>query len=116
MTLCRETKSHEARSLCPFGRFSRAPRIQIQHCDSRDALHSRKKPHEITIPIGVRERSIGGAGSIVLGYLKSCRRETISGAATVVVGLEANIVASWRSGSGSIPARRWSAISDRAAF
>jgi len=35
---------------------------------------------------------IGDGGSVVLSYLKSCRRETISGAGTVVVGLEASIV------------------------
>jgi hypothetical protein len=35
---------------------------------------------------------IGDGGSIVLSYLKSCRRETISGAGTVVVGAEASMV------------------------
>ena len=35
---------------------------------------------------------IGDGGSIVLSYLKSCRRETISGAGTVVVGAEASTV------------------------
>ena len=35
---------------------------------------------------------IGDGGSIVLGYLKSCRRETISGAGTVVVGADASVV------------------------
>ena len=35
---------------------------------------------------------IADGGSVVLSYLKSCRRETISGAGTVVVGLEASIV------------------------
>ena len=35
---------------------------------------------------------IADGGSIVLSYLKSCRRETISGAGTVVVGAEASIV------------------------
>jgi hypothetical protein len=35
---------------------------------------------------------IADGGSIVLSYLKSCRRETISGAGTVVVGTEASIV------------------------
>jgi hypothetical protein len=29
---------------------------------------------------------IGAGGSIVLSYLKSCRRETISGVGTVIVG------------------------------
>jgi hypothetical protein len=35
---------------------------------------------------------IGAGGAIVLSYLKSCRRETISGAGTVVVGTEASLV------------------------
>jgi hypothetical protein len=35
---------------------------------------------------------IADGGSIVLSYLKSCRRETISGAGTVVVGTEASVV------------------------
>jgi hypothetical protein len=35
---------------------------------------------------------IGDGGSIVLSYLKSCRRETISGAGTVVVGTDASMV------------------------
>ncbi|MGH6712528.1 MAG: hypothetical protein ACREEK_26645 [Bradyrhizobium sp.] len=35
---------------------------------------------------------IGDGGSIVLSYLKSCRRETISGAGTVVVGNDASMV------------------------
>jgi hypothetical protein len=35
---------------------------------------------------------IADDGSIVLSYLKSCRRETISGAGTVVVGTEASVV------------------------
>jgi hypothetical protein len=35
---------------------------------------------------------IGDGGSVILSYLKSCRRETISGAGTVVVGTEASIV------------------------
>jgi len=35
---------------------------------------------------------IGDGGSVVLSYLKSCRRETISGAGTVVVGAEQSIV------------------------
>ena len=35
---------------------------------------------------------IGDGGSIVLGYLKSCRRETISGTGTVVVGNDESIV------------------------
>lgn len=35
---------------------------------------------------------IGAGGSIVLSYLKSCRRETIRGAGTVVVGNEESIV------------------------
>ena len=35
---------------------------------------------------------IADGGSIVLSYMKSCRRETISGAGTVVVGAEASIV------------------------
>src|SRR6478672_3387020 len=35
---------------------------------------------------------IGDGGSVVLSYLKSCRRETISGAGTVVVGTDQSIV------------------------
>ena len=35
---------------------------------------------------------IGDGGSVVLSYLKSCRRETISGAGTVVVGAEQSVV------------------------
>ena len=35
---------------------------------------------------------IADGGSVVLSYLKSCRRETISGAGTVVVGSEESIV------------------------
>ena len=35
---------------------------------------------------------IGDGGSVVLSYLKSCRRETISGAGTVVVGADASVV------------------------
>jgi len=35
---------------------------------------------------------IADGGTIVLSYLKSCRRETISGAGTVVVGAEASVV------------------------
>ncbi|NOJ46300.1 hypothetical protein [Bradyrhizobium archetypum] len=35
---------------------------------------------------------IGDGGSIVLSYLKSCRRETISGTGTVVVGTEESAV------------------------
>ncbi|NOJ38820.1 hypothetical protein [Bradyrhizobium australiense] len=35
---------------------------------------------------------IGDGGSIILSYLKSCRRETISGAGTVVVGTEESAV------------------------
>jgi hypothetical protein len=35
---------------------------------------------------------IGDGGSVVLSYLKSCRRETISGAGTVVVGNDESIV------------------------
>src|SRR4051794_6427757 len=35
---------------------------------------------------------IADGGSIILSYLKSCRRETISGAGTVVVGDEESIV------------------------
>ncbi|MBA2399030.1 MAG: hypothetical protein H0V72_10080 [Bradyrhizobium sp.] len=35
---------------------------------------------------------IADGGSIVLSYLKSCRRESISGAGTVVVGADASIV------------------------
>src|SRR5690349_6217428 len=33
---------------------------------------------------------IGAGGSIVLSYLKSCRRETISGIGTVIVGSDAS--------------------------
>ena len=36
---------------------------------------------------------IGDGGSIVLSYLKSCRRETITGAGTVTVGAEESTVA-----------------------
>ena len=36
--------------------------------------------------------TIGDGGSVVLSYLKSCRRETISGAGTVVVGAEQSVV------------------------
>src|ERR1700752_2287814 len=35
---------------------------------------------------------IGDGGSVVLSYLKSCRRETISGTGTVVVGTEESAV------------------------
>ena len=35
---------------------------------------------------------IGDGGSVVLSYLKSCRRETISGAGTAVVGAEQSVV------------------------
>src|SRR3954465_11588911 len=35
---------------------------------------------------------IADGGSVVLGFLKSCRRETISGAGTVVVGNDESIV------------------------
>ena len=35
---------------------------------------------------------IGDGGSVILSYLKSCRRETISGAGTVVVGTEESTV------------------------
>jgi hypothetical protein len=35
---------------------------------------------------------IGDGGSIILSYLKSCRRETISGTGTVVVGTEESAV------------------------
>jgi len=35
---------------------------------------------------------IADGGSIVLSYLKSCRRETISGAGTVVVGTDQSVV------------------------
>ncbi|MEH2518525.1 hypothetical protein V1279_004098 [Bradyrhizobium sp. AZCC 1610] len=35
---------------------------------------------------------IGDGGSVILSYLKSCRRETISGAGTVVVGTEQSAV------------------------
>ena len=36
--------------------------------------------------------TIGDGGSVVLSYLKSCRRETISGAGTAVVGAEQSVV------------------------
>jgi hypothetical protein len=35
---------------------------------------------------------LGPAGTIVLGYMKSCRRETISGVGTVIVGNEESMV------------------------
>src|SRR5262245_26532382 len=35
---------------------------------------------------------LGDGGSVVLSYLKSCRRETISGLGTVVVGTEESAV------------------------
>jgi hypothetical protein len=35
---------------------------------------------------------LGPAGSIVLGYMKSCRRETITGVGTVIVGKEESMV------------------------
>src|SRR4051794_3754511 len=35
---------------------------------------------------------IGAGGSIVLSYMKSCRRERISGIGTVIVGTEESIV------------------------
>jgi hypothetical protein len=35
---------------------------------------------------------LGPAGTIVLGYMKSCRRETISGVGTVIVGKEESMV------------------------
>ena len=35
---------------------------------------------------------IGDGGSVILSYLKSCRRETISGAGTVIVGNEESAV------------------------
>ena len=35
---------------------------------------------------------IGDGGTVILSYLKSCRRETISGAGTVVVGTEESAV------------------------
>jgi hypothetical protein len=35
---------------------------------------------------------IGAGGSVVLSYLKSCRRETISGVGTVIVGTEESLV------------------------
>src|SRR3979409_2632477 len=35
---------------------------------------------------------LGPAGTIVLGYMKSCRRETISGVGTVIVGNDESIV------------------------
>ena len=35
---------------------------------------------------------IGDGGSVILSYLKSCRRETISGAGTVIVGTEESAV------------------------
>jgi hypothetical protein len=35
---------------------------------------------------------IGDGGSVILSYLKSCRRETISGAGTIIVGTEESAV------------------------
>jgi hypothetical protein len=35
---------------------------------------------------------LGAGGMVVLGYMKSCRRETISGIGTVVVGAEESLV------------------------
>jgi hypothetical protein len=35
---------------------------------------------------------LGPAGTIVLGYMKSCRRETITGVGTVIVGKEESMV------------------------
>src|SRR4029450_3985714 len=35
---------------------------------------------------------VGDGGSVVLSYLKSCRRETINGAGTVTVGTEESTV------------------------
>jgi hypothetical protein len=35
---------------------------------------------------------LGPAGTLVLGYMKSCRRETISGVGTVIVGNEESMV------------------------
>jgi hypothetical protein len=35
---------------------------------------------------------LGPGGTVVLGYLKSCRRETISGVGTVIVGAEESMV------------------------
>jgi hypothetical protein len=35
---------------------------------------------------------LGKAGTIVLGYMKSCRRETITGIGTVIVGAEESMV------------------------
>jgi hypothetical protein len=35
---------------------------------------------------------LGAGGTVVLGYLKSCRRETISGVGTVIVGAEESMV------------------------
>jgi hypothetical protein len=35
---------------------------------------------------------LGAGGTVVLGYMKSCRRETISGIGTVVVGAEESLV------------------------
>jgi hypothetical protein len=35
---------------------------------------------------------LGQAGTIVLGYMKSCRRETITGIGTVIVGAEESMV------------------------
>jgi hypothetical protein len=35
---------------------------------------------------------IGPAGSVVLGYMKSCRRETITGVGTAIVGAEESMV------------------------
>src|ERR1700704_6081371 len=35
---------------------------------------------------------LGPAGTVVLGYMKSCRRETITGVGTVIVGAEESVV------------------------
>src|ERR1700712_1813940 len=35
---------------------------------------------------------LGPAGTVVLGYMKSCRRETITGVGTVIVGAEQSMV------------------------
>ena len=35
---------------------------------------------------------LGPAGTVVLGYMKSCRRETITGVGTVIVGAEESMV------------------------
>src|SRR5882757_3301312 len=35
---------------------------------------------------------LGPAGTIVLGYMQSCRRETITGVGTVIVGTEESMV------------------------